>query len=89
LRGVFADAPEEIIYRLPKLEQGTCLLTGSKETVRHALLVKIKTRKTTHGGATPDIINEVKNFKANPEKVEAKPDQASYKEEEGLGKWSH
>ena len=89
LRGVFADAPEEIIYRLPKLEQGTCLLTGSKETVRHALLVKIKARKTTHGGATPDIINEVKNFKANPEKVEAKPDQASYKEEEGLGKWSH
>jgi DNA helicase HerA-like ATPase len=63
LRGVFADAPEEIIRRLPKLEQGTCLLTGSRETIRHAILVKVKGRKTTHGGATPDIVEEANNFK--------------------------
>jgi len=63
LRGVFADTPTEIIDRLPKLEQGTCLLTGSRETVRHALLVKVKARKTTHGGATPNIVGEVRKFK--------------------------
>jgi len=62
LRGVFADAPQEIISRLPKLEQGTCLLTGSKETIRHAILVRVRARKTTHGGATPDIIAETKRF---------------------------
>jgi len=95
LRGVFADAPEEIIYRLPKLEQGTCLLTGSKETIRHALLVKVKARKTTHGGATPDIISEVKNFRASQESSqgvdleEAKHSQVSTDEEgKGLDKWS-
>jgi DNA helicase HerA-like ATPase len=62
LKGVFADAPEDVIKRLPKLEQGVCLLTGSRETVRHALLVKVRRRKTTHGGETPNIVEEVKRF---------------------------
>jgi hypothetical protein len=62
LKGVFADTPEDIIKRLPKLEQGVCLLTGSRETVRHALLIRVRGRKTTHGGETPNIIEEVKRF---------------------------
>jgi hypothetical protein len=30
--------------------------------VRHALLVKVRRRKTTHGGDTPNIVEEVKRF---------------------------
>lgn len=56
LRGIFADAPPEIIARLPKFEQGTCLLTGSRETVRHALAVRVRKRSTTHGGTTPEFV---------------------------------
>lgn len=66
LRGIFSDTPPDIIARLPKLEQGTCLLTGSRETIRHAVLLRVRSRKTTHGGETPDIITEARNFKAAP-----------------------
>jgi len=62
LEGVFADTPKELIERLPKLERGTCLLTGSKETVRHSILIRVRKRKTTHGGETPDWIGESKTF---------------------------
>jgi hypothetical protein len=55
LRGVFSDASEDLVLQLPKLPIGTCILTGSYETIRHATLIKIRTRQTTHGGATPDI----------------------------------
>jgi len=55
LRGVFSDASEDLIRRLPKLPQGVCVLTGVFETVRHAALIRVRERLTTHGGATPDI----------------------------------
>lgn len=64
LRGVFADAPRDLIKRLPKIEVGTCLLTGSRETVRHAIPIKIRGRRTTHGGETPDLIEQVKEMEA-------------------------
>jgi DNA helicase HerA-like ATPase len=73
LKGVFADTPEDIIKRLPKLEQGVCLLTGSRETVRHALLIRVRGRKTTHGGETPNIIEEVKRFEKSDKNVKPKP----------------
>jgi len=63
LRGVFADAPTDLIARLPKLERGSCLLTGSWETVKHAVLIKVRLRRTTHGGATPDVIKELDKFR--------------------------
>lgn len=59
LRGVFADAPEGIVRTLPKLPIGTCLVTGVSETVKHAMLVKIRNRVTTAGGTTPDIFSEL------------------------------
>lgn len=59
LRGVFSDASQDLVLQLPKLPVGTCILTGSYETIRHATLVKIRTRKTTHGGATPDIWSDL------------------------------
>lgn len=60
LSGVFADATEEQIDSLPKMPQGTALLTGSFETVRHAIQVKIRPRVTTHGGAAPNVFDELK-----------------------------
>lgn len=55
LRGIFADAPAEMVRGLPKLPQGTCALTGVAETVRHATIVDVRRRVTHHGGATPDV----------------------------------
>lgn len=60
LSGVFADATEEQIDTLPKMPQGTALLTGSFETVRHAIQVKVRQRVTTHGGAAPNVFDELK-----------------------------
>jgi hypothetical protein len=55
LRGVFSDASTELVQQLPKLPIGTCILTGATETVRHATVIRIRKRTTTHGGKTPDI----------------------------------
>jgi DNA helicase HerA-like ATPase len=55
LRGVFSDASDTLIKSLPKLPQGTCIVTGAFETIRHASVVNIRQRQTTHGGKTPDI----------------------------------
>ncbi|RUT05067.1 hypothetical protein DSM106972_038880 [Dulcicalothrix desertica PCC 7102] len=55
LRSVFSDASEALIKSLPKLPQGVCILTGVYETVRHAVVIDIRKRHTTHGGKTPDI----------------------------------
>src|SRR5262249_53532697 len=59
LRGVFSDASDELVRQMPKLPRGVCVLTGALETVRHATVVKIRERMTTHGGATPDIFADL------------------------------
>jgi hypothetical protein len=59
LRGVFSDASPDLIRTLPKLPQGVCVLTGAFETVRHATLLQVRERDTTHGGATPDIFGDL------------------------------
>lgn len=60
LRGVFADAPTEMIHALPKLPRGTCVLTGVAETVRHATVVDVRERVTRHGGDTPDVFVDLR-----------------------------
>jgi uncharacterized protein len=60
LRGIFADAPPEMIQSLAKLPRGTCVLTGVAETIRHATVVDIRTRVTHHGGATPDVFGDLR-----------------------------
>ncbi|MFC4122064.1 ATP-binding protein [Nonomuraea zeae] len=60
LRGIFADAPAEMIRSLPKLPQGVCVLTGVAETVRHAAVVDVRERVTAHGGATPDAFGDLR-----------------------------
>jgi uncharacterized protein len=59
LRGVFSDASDDLVRSLPKLPQGVCVVTGAFETVRHAAVVQIRERRTTHGGKTPDIWGEL------------------------------
>ena len=59
LRGVFSDAPEALTRSLPKLPVGVCVVTGISETVKHAVLVDVRRRKTPVGGATPDIFSEL------------------------------
>lgn len=60
LRGVFADAPQQMVRGLPKLPQGTCVVSGVAETVRHATVVDVRRRVTTHGGATPDVWGDIR-----------------------------
>jgi DNA helicase HerA-like ATPase len=61
IRGVKADASEDLLKRLSKMPVGTCLLSGTYETIKHAIPIKIRSdRKTPTGGATPDIFKEIK-----------------------------
>ena len=61
IRGVRSDASEEMLRALPKSPQGTCLLSGTYESVKHAIPVKIRKRETenSEGGETPDIFAEM------------------------------
>jgi hypothetical protein len=61
IRGVKSDASEEMLRALPKMPQGTCLLSGTYESVKHATPVKIRLRETkdSEGGETPDIFKEM------------------------------
>lgn len=54
--GFLADAPKELVDNIPRMRTGTCLLVGNRETVRHATVFEVGTRKTTHGGNTPKMI---------------------------------
>lgn len=62
IRGVKADASEEMLNALSKMPQGTCLLSGTYESVKHTIPVKIRQRTTPNaeGGKTPDIFKEMK-----------------------------
>ncbi len=72
IRGVKADASEEMLRALPKQPQGTCLLSGTYETVKHTIPVAIRQLseklKDTDGGSTPDIFAEMKTQWTKSEK---------------------
>ena len=59
LRGVFSDASPELVRKLPKMPVGTCILTGAAETIKHATMIDIRMRVTTHGGGNPPIWDEL------------------------------
>ena len=50
-----------MLRALSKMPQGTCLLSGTYECVKHAIPVKIRERNTkdSEGGETPDIFKEM------------------------------
>lgn len=61
IKGVKADATDEMLRMLPKMPQGTCLLSGTYESIKHTIPVKIRPRNTenSEGGKTPDIFSEM------------------------------
>lgn len=61
IRGVRSDASEEMLRALPKMPQGTCLLSGTYESIKHAIPMKVRLRNTpdSEGGKTPDIFAEM------------------------------
>jgi len=61
IQGVRADATREMIDRLPKAPVGTCILTGTYETIKHAIPVKIRLMEhlEADAGKAPDIFAEV------------------------------
>jgi hypothetical protein len=63
IQGVKADASEEMLNALPKMPRGTCLLSGTYESVRHTIPMQVRERltKNSEGGETPDIFKEMKD----------------------------
>lgn len=61
IKGVKADATDEMLRALPKMPQGSCLLSGTYESIKHTIPVKIRERTTedSEGGKTPDIFSEM------------------------------
>jgi len=63
IRPLISDLPQSFIQSLPSLSQGICVVTGTREIIRRSTLMHVKgERKTPHGGATPDLLKEVKDF---------------------------
>lgn len=67
IRGVKADASEEMLRALPKMPRGTCLLSGTYESVKHTIPVKIRLRETpdSEGGKAPNIFQEMEHWSSN------------------------
>ena len=61
IQGVKADATQEMIDRLPKAPVGSCILTGTYETIKHAIPVQIRLTENPEAdaGKAPDIFSEV------------------------------
>lgn len=61
IRGVKADASEEMLRALPKMPRGTCLLSGTYESIKHTIPVNIRKRihEDSEGGKTPPIFEEM------------------------------
>ena len=61
IRGVKSDASDEMLRALPKMPRGTCLLSGTYESVKHTIPVRVRLRHTldSEGGKTPNIFAEM------------------------------
>ncbi len=61
IQGVKSDATREMIDRLPKAPVGTCILTGTYETIKHAIPVKIRLMEhpEADAGEAPDIFSKI------------------------------
>lgn len=55
--GLLGDTPKDLMDNLPRLRVGTCLLAGSRETVKHSLVVQVGARRTKDSGTTPLMLN--------------------------------
>lgn len=64
LQGVRSDATKEMVEKLPKFPVGSCLLSGTYETVKHAIPLAIRELETKDidSGKAPAIFDEVKTL---------------------------
>jgi DNA helicase HerA-like ATPase len=63
MEALIRDLPTSLINSLPSLPVGVCILTGTRDIVRRSVMMKVSSsRKTTHGGAAPDIMRELEEF---------------------------
>ena len=74
IRGVKADASEEMLRALPKMPRGTFLLAGTYESIKHTIPVMIRDRNTldSEGGKTPDIFKEMQEWVPEIERLKRK-----------------
>lgn len=49
------DAPSELVDRIARMRPGTAVVGSAKDTLRHALLVRVRPRRTTHTAQTVDL----------------------------------
>ncbi len=61
IRGVKADASEEMLRALPKLPRGHCILSGTYESMKHAVTMHVRERETkdSEGGQSPPVFDEM------------------------------
>jgi uncharacterized protein len=61
IKGVRADASDEMLRALPKMPRGHCILSGTYESIKHAIPVHVRERRTldSEGGKAPDIFAEM------------------------------
>ncbi len=60
LQGVRSDATEDMLKRLPKMPVGTCLLSGTYQTIKHAIPVRVRaSEREDAAGVTPDSLGEI------------------------------
>jgi hypothetical protein len=53
--GISADFGDEMLQHIPKLQRGTCAVSGTTEVVRHGFFMEVRKRRTPVGGSTPDV----------------------------------
>jgi len=53
---LLGDLPENVLRNLPKLELGTCVITGAKDLIKHSVYVRVTSRRRSrHGAPTPSF----------------------------------
>lgn len=65
MSGFLADAPKELIDRIPTLRQGTAVVAAGSDILRHTMFVRFRKRQTTDGAQTPNLVEEVRKWKEN------------------------
>jgi DNA helicase HerA-like ATPase len=62
--GVVADLGERLLAAIPKLPRGVCAVSGVSEVVSHGFLMKVRARRTSVGGSTPQVFSRRKKSEA-------------------------
>lgn len=61
--GTLGDVSEKMMSRIPKLGKGTAIVSSGMDIIRHPALVRIRTRRTREGAPTPNLAEEVKQWR--------------------------